>query len=477
MSGKYEAPKEKKFPVWLLVLLAIAIVAILALATLMILRATGVLGGQPTQPSASAPPSVPTQPSSKPTEPSSKPTEPPTEPPITKIATATIANTGDVLMHRPLVTHNYDSETGTYNFDVFFRYFAPYIQQADFAVANLEVTLCGTDNGYGYSYYPGFNCPDAIATSLKTAGFDLVLTANNHCYDTRTVGLLRTQQVVEDAGLLHVGTVPDTETPRWLVQDINGIRVGMMCYTYETTPKTPGGKSLNGIPLAADAAELVCSFDYNDLDAFYQEVEQNLTEMQEAGAEATVMYIHWGNEYKLVQNGWQSQIAQKLCDLGIDVIVGGHPHVIQPMELLQSSVDETHKTVCLYSTGNMVSGQRRYEMNLNTGHTEDGILFHFTFAKYSDGTVILESAEIVPLWLNLYRDPNTDLHVYHVLPLDQEVPDWRTAYDLDDLRTEYVDASYQRTMDIVGEGLTQIQTYLTQHTAEVEQALGVQPAA
>ena len=143
----------------------------------------------------------------------------------------------------------------------------------------------------------------------------------------------------------------------------------------------------------------------NNLDQFYADVEQRLEEMRNDGAEATILYIHWGVEYQLKENQTQRTIAQKLCDLGVDVIVGGHPHVVEPMvgvdvivgghphvvepmDLLESTVDPNHKSVILYSMGNAVSNQRTGISDLfPAGYTEDGALFTVTFEKYSDGKV------------------------------------------------------------------------------------------
>ena len=148
---------------------------------------------------------------------------------------------------------------------------------------------------------------------------------------------------------------------------------------------------MNGILTTEDAKGLINYFDYDNLTGFYNEVSGYIDAMEAQGAQAVVMYIHWGEEYQLQANANQTTVAQGLCDLGIDVIVGGHPHVVQPVDLLSSTTDPDHKTVCLYSMGNAISNQRRHLMNLNTGHTEDGVLFSFTFAEYSDGTVRLDS--------------------------------------------------------------------------------------
>ena len=383
------------------------------------------------------------------------PTEPPTEAPTapTIVSTATISATGDVLMHMPVVDTGKTSDG--YDFTKIFQYLDDYSAAADYAVANLETTLAGTDNGYAYSGYPCFNCPDEIVTGLKAAGFDMLLTANNHCYDTRTTGLIRTVKTVQSMGLDTLGTHPAADAPKHIVNDINGIQVGMICYSYATGDDYPDRASMNGILTAEEAKGLINYFDYDRLDLFYNEVADHISTMKAAGAEAVVIYIHWGEEYQLQANSNQTAIAQKLCDLGIDVIVGGHPHVVQPVDLLTSTVDPDRKTVCLYSLGNAVSNQRREIMNLNTGHTEDGMLFSFTFAEYSDGSVRLDSVDILPTWV--YKGSNS----YRIIPLDKDVSDWGTAFELGQSSVSSAEGSYERTMKLVGEGLQESNDYLT----------------
>lgn len=395
-----------------------------------------------------------------PTTEATQPTTEPTEPPVTLLSTAKISATGDILMHMPCIDGGKNSD-GSYSFDHYFKYLKDYVAQADYAVANLETTLAGLDNGYKYSGYPAFNCPDGIVTTLKNVGFDMLLTANNHCYDTRSKGYHRTQQVVKDAGLEHIGTVPDEQTPQYLVKEINGIRIGMVCYTYEDN-SDPNVVAPNGISMKDSDESLINSFNVNDLDTFYKRIEGQIEEMNAQGAEALMLYIHWGVEYELTENKTQNAIAQKMCDLGIDVIVGGHPHVIQPMELLTSTSDENHKTLCLYSTGNALSNQRRSLMRLDTGHTEDGIIFNITFAKYSDGTVRVEDASVLPTWINKYKSASTGKDVYEIYPLDLQIEDWKTQMDMKDSTAKEAKASYDRTMKIVGAGMEQINDYLEQ---------------
>ncbi len=409
------------------------------------------------------------------TTPTTAPTDPtePTDPPIQLEGTFTLSATGDILMHGSVINAG-ALGNGNYDYSNIFSYFADYVTKADYAVANLETTLYGPDykyaDGYvGYRGYPRFNAPDAIVTGLKNAGFDMLLTANNHCYDTGSIGFRRTVQVISDLGLQYLGSKQTADAPNFLVVERNGIQLGLVCYTYEDN-SDPNKKSPNGLPMTAADVPLLNSFDYENLPLFYQEMEQNIAKMQEAGADAVVLFIHWGSEYQLKQNATQSAMAQALCDLGVDVIIGGHPHVVQPVELLTSTKDTSQKTVCLYSMGNAVSNQRIQEMDLKTGHTEDGVLFSVTFSRYSDGTVILSSADLLPTWVDLRTSPTKS---YPILPLDKQIEDWKTQFGLTDATLSKAQASYDRTMAIVGEGMTAVNSYLSDLTRQTETNLGI----
>ena len=406
------------------------------------------------------------------------PTVPPTEATVPEttvpkepehvVSTATILSIGDLLMHGQLITDAQQAD-GSYDFNYIFPYITPYVTAADYAAANLEVTLAGPSRPY--QGYPMFNSPDAIVDAAKNAGFDMLLTANNHMYDSGEDGFLRTVRTIREKGLTALGTREEAEEPAYTVQDINGIKVGMVCYTYEQRPENYRSDRvyLNKNILSATCSALVNSFVGTELDPFYTEIGGILEQMRNDGAEATVMFIHWGVEYQLTQNAEQQQIAQKLCDLGFDVIVGGHPHVVQPVELLESTVDPEHRTVCLYSMGNAVSNQRQGELtSITTAHTEDGAMFSMTFSKYSDGTVYLEDVALIPTWVRaIDANGNTvvrrsgTIRRYEILPLDDSLrSQWQEQFGIDSSTLAQCADSWQRTMDITGAGLTQSQDYL-----------------
>lgn len=386
--------------------------------------------------------------------------------PETVVSTATVIATGDLLMHVPII-NAYQTSDGSYQFDPMFRYVQEYSEPADFAVANLETTLAGPR--YPYSGYPMFNCPDEIVDGAQNAGFDLLLTANNHSYDTFMDGYNRTQEVIRSKGLENLGTMTSAEDPKYVIKDLNGIQVGILCYTYETSNGTGAYPALNGIPMSGASYDVINCFAPTNPEPFYQELDGYLTEMEEAGAEATILFIHWGIEYQTYANDQQRAMAQRICDLGVDVIIGGHPHVVQPVELLSSTTDPEHKTVCLYSMGNAVSNQRLGNISyVHTAHTEDGVLFSVTFEEYSDGSVYLAETELIPTWVNRYTQANYQ-YAYDILPLDDECMDeWSTRYNIGENTMAAAKNSYDRTMAIVGDGLRACQDYLAQEKLERE---------
>lgn len=388
------------------------------------------------------------------------------------VARATIATQGDLLMHKYLFTDDPKFPAacslgeGNYNFDSIFRYVRPYVAEADLAVVNLETTLGGED--YPYSGNPFFNCPDPLADSLVGTGYDIVLTANNHCADTTVAGLKRTVEQIRNRNLTPLGTQLNDQEKKYEVIDINGIKVGMFCYTYAAGLESDGSPNLNfQNQTIVREAGVVNYFTADKLEKLYSEVSGILDDMKAEGAEATILFIHWGTEYTLTggtytmtQDATQSAIAQKMCDLGIDVIVGGHPHVVEPMDLLTSSTDPDHKTVCIYSLGNAVSNQRREEMRMQTGHTEDGVFFTVAFEKDSEGTVRVSEVEVLPTWVNKFVNGDGK-YEYNILPLDEtRRSEWKTLYGLTDAANAELQASFERTMAIVGAGLNKCKEYL-----------------
>ena len=353
---------------------------------------------------------------------------------------ATVSVAGDIMTHMPVVRSGGEN----YDYTYMFTYLSKYLEDVDYAVANLESTLSGTDNGNKYTGSPNFNAPDAIADHAKKAGFDLLLTGNEHCNDYGTFGLKRTLDILKNRGFDTLGTAGTTGDPGHLVRDIGGIQVGMVCYTQADTGSGRDTPTVNGSKLDSNAAGLLNAFDYNKLDVFYTEMEAHIAAMEEAGAEAIVVFLHWGSEYSLKVSDRQREIAQQLCELGVDVIVGGHTHTVQPVEMLTSAENPEHSTVCMYSVGNLVSNQRANNSSMKSGHTEDGLLFSFTLAKHDDGSVHVDSIDLLPIWV-LHRGQG-DGRTYQILPLDSEL-NWKTVFELSTEELQDAQSSYSRTSE------------------------------
>lgn len=361
------------------------------------------------------------------------------------VTTASLSSVGDLLIHAP-VFNSVWKQDGSYDFNPIFQYVRPYLEKADFCVANLEVSLGGTENGLTYSGYPLFNCPDSIVNAAKNMGADMLLLANNHTYDCGYSGFIRKIGVIANAGLKYTGVARDNTEKLYNVVSVNGIKIGIVNYTYETPSTGEGNKAINGILLDKNAVDLVNTFNYDKLEDFYNDLQNKIIQMKNDGAEIIIVYPHWGTEYLLEANEYQSRMAQKMCDLGVDVIIGGHPHVVEPVEVIKSEISGK-RTVCLYSLGNFISNQRSHLMNLSTGNTEDGVIFTVNFEKYGDGHVVVKSVEAIPTWVDLTNGS------YRIIPLDKNTDDWKSSFNLNDYTLDSAKKSYDRTMSLVGQGI------------------------
>jgi len=365
---------------------------------------------------------------------------------------ATVLSTGDIMVHGTQLDGAYVKDTGDYDFSAFFKEASAYFNEVDVSVANLEVTFGGTESGK-FSGYPAFNTPDSLADVIKNSGLNLLLTSNNHSYDTGLFGLKRTAQVLKERGIEFIGTRESETDSIYVVKEVNEIKIGMANFTYETSGTQSDRKYLNGGVISQDANNLINTFSYNHIDDFYNEAQQTISDMKQKGAEFIVFYMHWGDEYKTYANTWQKTIAQKLCNFGVDIIIGSHPHVVQPVELIVSE-DSQNTTVCLYSTGNAVSNQRQELMvSCPSGHTEDGLFFNYTLKKTGD-EVVLDSIDIIPTWVNKYKGGSG--YQYTIYPLENPETDV-TKYGLDSTAAAKALKSYERTKAIVAQGLTACQ--------------------
>ncbi|NLM20382.1 MAG: CapA family protein [Peptococcaceae bacterium] len=329
---------------------------------------------------------------------------PPVEDPSVNI---TIAAVGDILIHNTLYYAAYDPHTGLYDFSRQFQYVKPYLKNADITIANLETTLAGPEAGY--AGYPTFNTPDSIVDALRNAGVDILTAANNHRMDQGIPGFYRTIRTVREKGLDIIGVKAEEPEKTYVIKDINGVKVAFLNFGY-AYPLAKGGLDINGLFLPMNMTGLMDTINPQDLQESVQAVARRIAEAKEDGAEVIVACMHWGYEYHRTPNDFQQKLAAEMVALGVNIIFGGHPHVLQPAVILTDG--EGNKVPVFYSLGNFISDQRKE--TVNDIYTEQGMIAKVTLNVQKGEKPVLVSAEAIPTWVN--KKIVNQRFVYEVIP-------------------------------------------------------------
>jgi poly-gamma-glutamate synthesis protein (capsule biosynthesis protein) len=240
--------------------------------------------------------------------------------------------TGDVMQHDANISAARIEGTDSFDYEPTFRYIKPVVEWADIAFANLELTHAGPP----YSGYPLFSAPDELTYALKNAGFDVIITANNHSCDKGLNGIYRTLEVLDDAGLIHTGTFFDDSHRKKdypLIVERSGFKLAILNCTYGT----------NGIDIPPPAV-------VNQMDTV--QIRQDIAQARKHNPDLIILTVHWGEEYRRVPGKDQTVIGEWALNHGVDFVVGMHPHVIQPME-------KRGNRIIAWSLGNFISNQRK----------------------------------------------------------------------------------------------------------------------
>jgi poly-gamma-glutamate synthesis protein (capsule biosynthesis protein) len=282
-----------------------------------------------------------------------------------------LAFTGDLMVHDKQLEAAYSSETDEYFFPSF-NHVKEYLNDADYTVGNLETTFAGEEAGY--DAYPLFCTPDAFADAVAEAGYDFLSTANNHCYDKREQGLLRTLDMLDERGIAHAGTYRSQEESEIIfVEEINGLRFAFLSYTYST----------NGIPVPENKPWLV---NFLDEELMRAQIGQAAQE-----ADMVIVLPHMGNEYQEAPVEQFVTLARSMCEWGADAVMASHPHVLQPTEYYQA--EDGRQCFIAYSMGNFISSQR-------TIPRDTGGVFYLEFEKaFGDERPPISGASLVPTWV------------------------------------------------------------------------------
>jgi len=291
---------------------------------------------------------------------------------------------GDIMAHLPLVRSAYDVNTGRHDFTGSFAPVKAQIQAADLAIGNLETTLTA---GGDYTGYPKFRAPADLARDLAAVGFDLLVTANNHSLDYGAAGVTETVRLLHSQGLQAVGTANSAAAVGPVLMERNGIRLAFVAYA----------TALNGMTLPAGRDYLVRLY---TPDA----VRQDVARARAAGADLVISYIHFGDEYARYPNAQQYAIADDLLAAGVQLVLGSHPHVVQPE---QRPVAAGHYVI--YSLGNFISCQR-------SAFTDVGLLLEIEIAKrFPDGATQVRQVRPTPTYVKLQK--RAGRNHYQVAPL------------------------------------------------------------
>lgn len=311
--------------------------------------------------------------------------------------------TGDILCHNTQYFDAYDSSTGTYDFNYVFDDVVKYIEPADIAISSLETSFAGSD--VGYSNYPRFNSPDSLITAIKNIGVDVISTAGNHCLDYGFSGLSRTIDVLDSNGLSHLGTYKSQEEQsKILYKDIDGVKIAFLNYTYGT----------NGIPVPSGK-----DFCVNLIDKDLMSYQINLA--KDENADVIIACMHWGTEYSTVQNSEQEELADFLFKSGVDIIIGNHPHVAEPMEKRSVTLEDGTVKDCfvIYALGNFTADQ-------NYANTRSSVILNLDLT-FEDDVLNINSATYTPIYI--YENPNVRYHKFKLIDMEDAISKYESSKD------------------------------------------------
>ena len=292
--------------------------------------------------------------------------------------TITIRAVGDVMMHEEQLRAAARPGEG-YDFSPQYELIADSLSAADYTIANLETTV-GLYSDNPYSGYPMFNAPPELLTALREAGVDFVSMANNHILDRYFDGMLYTINNVEAAGLAYGGvnrSKEQKETPN--IVEVGGVRLGMLCYAEHT----------NEMDVYSDPRAREYGVNYIEGTDFAAEVRK----LREAGADVVIAMLHWGDEYERWANSYQRSLAEELVAAGVDVILGGHSHVVQPAGMRELTLADgtEHEALIAFSLGNFNSG-------MVDEYANAGAILEFTLVEQEEGGFSIEDIGFVPTY-------------------------------------------------------------------------------
>ena len=322
----------------------------------------------------------------------------PVEPEPTTPPTIQIVMVGDMLMHGRVMESGL-KEDGTYNFDHLFVNVKDTIENADLALVNQETILGGTE--LGLSGYPAFNSPYELGDSLVDAGFDVILHATNHTLDKGKKGVQNCMDFWDtnypEIAYLGINKSQEEQDTDIYIYEQEGIRIAILNYTYGT----------NGIPTPSDMPYIV---NYLDEDKIIQDLKY-----AEENSDFTIVCPHWGTEYVLSATDSQKKWADIFMENGADLVIGTHPHVIEPIEMLTDEND--NEMLVYYSIGNFVNGTSG--TGEGTTNRMVGGIADITISLDENDETYIEKYDVIPIVCHI--DEKTEYTVYYLSDYTEEL--------------------------------------------------------
>ena len=307
---------------------------------------------------------------------------------------------GDMLMHLR-VTQSGRMEDGTYNYDHIFEHVIDDIQAADLAIVNQEIILGGPE--LGYSGYPMFNTAYELGDAISDAGFDVVLHATNHTMDKGKTGLMNClnywSEKHPDIKVLGANKTQE-EYDEVYIYEQEGIKIALLNYTY----------GLNGMPMPSDMPFAVDMMEEDKMSADIAKAE--------AEADFTVVCIHWGNEYQTYASANQKMWSEFFLERGVDLIIGTHPHVIQPVEWYED--ENGHKMLVYYSIGNFINSTA--DSGRGIGARVVGAIAEVEIVRDENDEVVIGEYGVTPLVTQIQAGPG-NITTYKLEDYSQELAD------------------------------------------------------
>jgi poly-gamma-glutamate capsule biosynthesis protein CapA/YwtB (metallophosphatase superfamily) len=305
------------------------------------------------------------------------------------ILTANVSFVGDLMCHS--TQFNY-AKVGadTFDFTGVYREVKKYLSEPDLTIGNLETVIAGKNKGY--SGYPYFNAPDDFIYALKDAGFDLLITANNHALDQGWDGVKSTLEVINEYKIHTTGTFlsqEDRDSVR--IFEINSIRIAILAYSENT----------NGLPIPKGK-----DFVINLIDE--ELIQKDIIKAREKNVDIVLVHLHYGVEYLREPNDYQTEVVKKIIELGADIMIGGHPHVIQPFDFFKTNDTVLDSGFIAYSMGNFISNQRwRY--------SDAGLILNIQISKnILTDSIYISEVDYLPTWV--FKGETEKGREYVILP-------------------------------------------------------------